>query len=167
VAKNLRRSGSPLAPSKLLKLSALDLVLVNVAKIVERPSSSFTRPCGQGPPGRLINVLGVLHPAARSLIRNTDHHCHQPLFLLLCILEQVGLIMWLQRKANPLHGPPEKRREWTLSRFQVKYCGRTNPLELLSHPIYKEHKSSNHICDRIKSRIYTTESSRYHNTYHE
>jgi hypothetical protein len=37
----------------------------------------------------------------------------------------------------------------------------------VSHPIYKEHKSSNHICARIKSRIYTTESSRYHNTYHE
>jgi hypothetical protein len=30
----------------------------------------------------------------------------------------------------------------------------------LSHPIYKEHKSSNHICARIKSRIYTTELSR-------
>jgi hypothetical protein len=39
--------------------------------------------------------------------------------------------------------------------------------ECVSHPIYKEHKSSNHICARIKSRIYTTESSRYHNTYHE
>jgi hypothetical protein len=37
----------------------------------------------------------------------------------------------------------------------------------LSHPIYKGHKSSSHICARIKSRIYTTESSRYHNTYHE
>jgi hypothetical protein len=39
--------------------------------------------------------------------------------------------------------------------------------DMMSHPIYKEHKSSNHICARIKSRIYTTESSRYHNTYHE
>jgi hypothetical protein len=39
--------------------------------------------------------------------------------------------------------------------------------EALSHPIYREHKSSNHICARIKSRIYTTEPSRYHNTYHE
>jgi hypothetical protein len=38
---------------------------------------------------------------------------------------------------------------------------------IVSHPIYKEHKSSDHICARIKSRIYTTESSRYHNTYHE
>jgi hypothetical protein len=37
----------------------------------------------------------------------------------------------------------------------------------VSHPIYKKHKSSNHICARIKSRIYTTESSRYHNTYLE
>jgi hypothetical protein len=39
--------------------------------------------------------------------------------------------------------------------------------EALSHPIYREHKSSNHICARIKSRIYTTEPSRYHNIYHE
>jgi hypothetical protein len=30
-------------------------------------------------------------------------------------------------------------------------------VEQLSHPIYKEHKSSNHICARIKSRIYTTD----------
>jgi hypothetical protein len=29
--------------------------------------------------------------------------------------------MWLPRKANPLYGPPEKRGEWTLGRFQVKY----------------------------------------------
>jgi hypothetical protein len=30
-------------------------------------------------------------------------------------------------------------------------------------PDLQEHKPSNHICARIKSRIYTTELSRYHN----
>ena len=39
-------------------------------------------------------------------------------------------------------------------------------IPILSHPVYKGHKPSNHICARIKSRIYTTESSRYHNTCH-
>jgi hypothetical protein len=34
-------------------------------------------------------------------------------------------------------------------------------------PDLQGYKPSNHICTRIKSRIYTTESSRYHNTYHE
>jgi hypothetical protein len=34
-------------------------------------------------------------------------------------------------------------------------------------PDLQGHKPSNHICDRINSRIYTTELSRYHNTYHE
>jgi hypothetical protein len=34
-------------------------------------------------------------------------------------------------------------------------------------PDLQGHKPSNHICARIKSRIYTTELSRYHNTYHE
>jgi hypothetical protein len=34
-------------------------------------------------------------------------------------------------------------------------------------PDLQGHKPSNHICARIKSCIYTTELSRYHNTYHE
>jgi hypothetical protein len=34
-------------------------------------------------------------------------------------------------------------------------------------PDLQGHKPSSHICARIKSHIYTTESSRYHNTYHE
>jgi hypothetical protein len=34
-------------------------------------------------------------------------------------------------------------------------------------PGLQGHKPSNHICASIKSRIYTTELARYHNTYHE
>jgi hypothetical protein len=56
-----------------------------------------------------------------SLIRNIDHHCHQPLLLLLGILEQVSFIAWHQREVNSLHGPLEKRGEWTFSKVQVMY----------------------------------------------
>jgi hypothetical protein len=55
------------------------------------------------------------------LIQNTDHHCHHPLLLLLGILEQVSFIVWHQREANSLHGPLEKRGEWTFSKVQVMY----------------------------------------------
>jgi hypothetical protein len=55
------------------------------------------------------------------LIWNTDHHCHQPLLLLLGILVQVSFIVWHQREANSLHGPPDKHGEWTFSKVQVMY----------------------------------------------
>jgi hypothetical protein len=46
--------------------------------------------------------------------------------------------------------------------FGLKYAGATYVT-----PDLQGHKSSNRICAKIKSRIYTTELSRYHNTYHE
>jgi hypothetical protein len=70
----------------------MKFLLVSMAEKVKRSPGGFTSPCVQGPPGHLINVLGVLHPAAIPLIRNTDHHYHQPLLLLLGILEQVSFI---------------------------------------------------------------------------
>jgi hypothetical protein len=60
---------------------------------------------------------------------------------------------------------------FALSEFDIRYqpakAVKGQVLADLVTPDLQEHKLSNHICARIKSRIYTTESSRYHNTYLE
>jgi hypothetical protein len=92
-----------------------------MVEIVERSSGNFTSPCIQSPPGHIIEVLVLLHPAAILLIRNANHHCHQPLLLLLGILVQASIIAWHKWEADSLHGPPEKCREWTFSKVQAMY----------------------------------------------
>jgi hypothetical protein len=61
---------------ELLKLGALKLLLISMAEIAESFPGSFTGPCIQSPPGHIIKVLVVLHPATTLLIRNTDHYYH-------------------------------------------------------------------------------------------
>jgi hypothetical protein len=67
---------------------------------------------------------------------------------------------WQRRRMREASSE-ERARARSVAANVVDRAGRR-----MSHPIYKEHKSSNHICATIKSRIYTTESSRYHNIYH-
>jgi hypothetical protein len=62
------------------------------------------------------------------------------------------------------------RCQWTKNlKTATKGTRRTTRSSRMLHvtPDLQEHKPSNHICTRIKSLIYTTELSRYHNTYHE
>jgi hypothetical protein len=69
---------------------------------------------------------------------------------------------------RPYRMPPNEVAELKLQLQELLDKGYICPsASPLSHPIYEEHKSSNHICARIKSRIYTTKLSRYHNTYLE
>jgi hypothetical protein len=59
---------------ELLKLDALNFILIGVAEIVEHSSGSFTSPYIQSPPRHVIEVLVVLHLAAILLIQNADHY---------------------------------------------------------------------------------------------
>jgi hypothetical protein len=61
---------------ELLKLSALELIPISMAEIVESSSGSFTGPCVESLLGHVIKVIVVLLPAAILLVRSTDHYCH-------------------------------------------------------------------------------------------
>jgi hypothetical protein len=91
------------------------------------------------------------HPGKTNVVADAlsrKSHCH-------CLSVEVfsDTLCWEMRKLNLEIVP-----QGSLNHIAVEPILQDSiVMAQLSHPIYKEHKSSNHICAKIKSRIYTTD----------
>ena len=75
--RNLRTGGSLHTAWELLKLGALEFLLVNMAEVVKSSLLATSLvPVSRSPPRHVIEVLVILHLSAILLTWNTDHHCH-------------------------------------------------------------------------------------------